>query len=73
MTARYPLSAFARWLLGIAWERPATSNNKKQTTSYNKDKQGYGQMRGKDLGWIHWFTYPVPQGGHLNTDYWPDT
>jgi hypothetical protein len=24
-------------------------------------------------GWIHWFTYPVPQGGHLNTDYWPDT
>lgn len=24
-------------------------------------------------GWIHWFTYPVPHGGHLNTDYWPDT
>lgn len=24
-------------------------------------------------GWIHWFTYPVPNGGHLNTDYWPDT
>ncbi|KAH9964609.1 hypothetical protein BC827DRAFT_1265868 [Russula dissimulans] len=24
-------------------------------------------------GWIHWFTYPVPHGGHLNIDYWPDT
>jgi hypothetical protein len=24
-------------------------------------------------GWIHWFTHPVPNGGTLNTDYWPDT
>lgn len=24
-------------------------------------------------GWIHWFTYPVSEGGHLNSDYWPDT
>lgn len=24
-------------------------------------------------GWIHWFTYPVPDGGSPNIDYWPDT
>ncbi|KAI0271693.1 hypothetical protein BC834DRAFT_841249 [Gloeopeniophorella convolvens] len=24
-------------------------------------------------GWTHWFTYPVPDGGTVNTDYWPDT
>ncbi|KAI0307433.1 hypothetical protein B0F90DRAFT_1621691, partial [Multifurca ochricompacta] len=24
-------------------------------------------------GWIHWFTYPVPDGGAPNMDYWPDT
>ncbi|KAH9177122.1 hypothetical protein EDB89DRAFT_2205217 [Lactarius sanguifluus] len=24
-------------------------------------------------GWIHWFTYPVPNGGSPNIDYWPDT
>ncbi|THH17145.1 hypothetical protein EW146_g3615 [Bondarzewia mesenterica] len=24
-------------------------------------------------GWLHWFTYPVPDGGNLNIDLWPDT
>ncbi|KAF8261524.1 hypothetical protein EI94DRAFT_1889880 [Lactarius quietus] len=24
-------------------------------------------------GWIHWFTYPVPDGGSPNIDFWPDT
>ncbi|KDQ52956.1 hypothetical protein JAAARDRAFT_39673 [Jaapia argillacea MUCL 33604] len=24
-------------------------------------------------GWLHWFNYPVPHGGHPNTDLWPDT
>ncbi|KAF8499017.1 hypothetical protein F5888DRAFT_1686884 [Russula emetica] len=36
--------------------------------------QGDGEPVGPGHhGWIHWFTYPVPHGGHLNTDYWPDT
>ncbi|CAL1696791.1 unnamed protein product [Somion occarium] len=24
-------------------------------------------------GWLHWFTYPIPDGGRPNTDLWPDT
>ena len=23
-------------------------------------------------GWLHWFTYPIPDGGRPNTDLWPD-
>lgn len=23
-------------------------------------------------GWLHWFNYPVPDGGRPNTDIWPD-
>ncbi|KAF4584608.1 hypothetical protein EYR40_004606 [Pleurotus pulmonarius] len=23
-------------------------------------------------GWLHWFNYPVPDGGHPNIDLWPD-
>ncbi|KZT64030.1 hypothetical protein DAEQUDRAFT_68833 [Daedalea quercina L-15889] len=23
-------------------------------------------------GWLHWFNYPVPDGGRPNTDLWPD-
>ncbi|TFK37396.1 hypothetical protein BDQ12DRAFT_750835, partial [Crucibulum laeve] len=23
-------------------------------------------------GWIHWFNYPIPDGGRPNTDLWPD-
>lgn len=23
-------------------------------------------------GWLHWFDYPVPDGGRPNTDIWPD-
>ncbi|KAI0321461.1 hypothetical protein OF83DRAFT_1168415 [Amylostereum chailletii] len=24
-------------------------------------------------GWIHWFDFPVPDGGNINIDNWPDT
>lgn len=24
-------------------------------------------------GWLHWFNYPIPDGGRPNTDLWPDT
>nr|VWP01827.1 Alcohol dehydrogenase [Ganoderma boninense] len=24
-------------------------------------------------GWLHWFNYPIPNGGRPNTDLWPDT
>ncbi|EIM92038.1 uncharacterized protein STEHIDRAFT_136079 [Stereum hirsutum FP-91666 SS1] len=24
-------------------------------------------------GWLHWFDYPVPDGGRINVDVWPDT
>ncbi|TBU26339.1 hypothetical protein BD311DRAFT_667689 [Dichomitus squalens] len=24
-------------------------------------------------GWLHWFDYPIPDGGRPNTDLWPDT
>lgn len=23
-------------------------------------------------GWLHWFSYPIPDGGRPNTDLWPD-
>ncbi|KAF9560284.1 hypothetical protein CPC08DRAFT_750561 [Agrocybe pediades] len=23
-------------------------------------------------GWLHWFNYPIPDGGRPNTDVWPD-
>lgn len=23
-------------------------------------------------GWLHWFNYPIPDGGRPNTDLWPD-
>ena len=23
-------------------------------------------------GWLHWFNYPIPDGGRTNTDVWPD-
>ncbi|OJA10609.1 hypothetical protein AZE42_09929, partial [Rhizopogon vesiculosus] len=23
-------------------------------------------------GWLHWFDQPIPNGGHPNTDLWPD-
>ncbi|KAF9482360.1 hypothetical protein BDN70DRAFT_435959 [Pholiota conissans] len=23
-------------------------------------------------GWLHWFNYPIPDGGHPNIDLWPD-
>lgn len=23
-------------------------------------------------GWLHWFTWPIPDGGRPNTDLWPD-
>ena len=23
-------------------------------------------------GWLHWFNSPIPDGGHPNTDLWPD-
>lgn len=23
-------------------------------------------------GWLHWFDYPIPDGGRPNTDLWPD-
>lgn len=23
-------------------------------------------------GWLHWFNYPMPDGGRPNTDLWPD-
>ncbi|KAA1468338.1 hypothetical protein DENSPDRAFT_833594 [Dentipellis sp. KUC8613] len=35
---------------------------------------GDGQPIGEGHhGWLHWFTWPVPEGGNINIDLWPDT
>ena len=32
----------------------------------------YGIVGRGHHGWLHWFDYPVPDGGRPNTDIWPD-
>ncbi|XP_006454960.1 hypothetical protein AGABI2DRAFT_114730 [Agaricus bisporus var. bisporus H97] len=42
------------------------------TCAGDGDPVGPGRPSHRHHGWLHWFNFPVPDGGRPNTDLWPD-